>query len=532
MMRLTALAHTPEAIVHHTASVMRHGSDAAAQDLQRGRLRETSIIDSKRVVYKKRSSSRSPDHPAAKKARVDAESVHEPDRLSALSLRLAAPHPTRFAVSDWEEYRDESIDVLQPLYPETPLAELYAWLKGSSHPKGRQRLSTSKILEETRVLFRRTEIATVKEMRDVMRVLSFRWATLHSGYYKRISLRPDVLSHLKVFTSFALLYFESPSVYLVSADSSFLYENNSPREAWCPLAEVDGDLVDSNAGKGVRFNVFQAIDRFGLLLHPDGKDAGTIFEDGATQDRNDIQVAVRRICEAMAAKNLGPGVKARVLLIDGAKTQKTMAPDAIDPNDMNLSDGGKNRTAMRLIGTQGLRRVLEENDMWPTGGLSLKAARKLLWRWHEVRNQLTELEMICREYGITLAYNPKAHPWINWIERFWRLVKYETQNLFNVAAIRQRYLELVEEYTRGSDNSRKSCNKWHSLSQKYVQYYARGKTDFRREWEMKHLDLEGLGPRSIRPARLLPLDAHPDALHKCNSILLQGKYYDENEKTW
>jgi hypothetical protein len=70
---------------------------------------------------------------------------------------------------------------------------------------------------------------------------------------------------------------------------------------------------------------------------------------------------------------------------------------------------------MQLIGMLGLRSVLEHLGRWEEG-LRLDAARHRLFAWDAVRDQLTRIEALCKQHGIVLVYNPKAHPFFNPIE--------------------------------------------------------------------------------------------------------------------
>jgi hypothetical protein len=79
---------------------------------------------------------------------------------------------------------------------------------------------------------------------------------------------------------------------------------------------------------------------------------------------------------------------------------------------MNMADGGKNRPAMRLIGTQGCKSVLQAHGKW-RDGMKLAEARDILWQWKEVRSQKTIIEALCNEAGVILLYEPKAHPVFN-----------------------------------------------------------------------------------------------------------------------
>lgn len=79
---------------------------------------------------------------------------------------------------------------------------------------------------------------------------------------------------------------------------------------------------------------------------------------------------------------------------------------------MNLSDGGKNRIPMRVVGFRGCRSVLESRGRW-RDGMTLAEAREDLWLWKEVTSQKTIIEGLCNDAGIVLLYEPKSHPIFN-----------------------------------------------------------------------------------------------------------------------
>lgn len=135
---------------------------------------------------------------------------------------------------------------------------------------------------------------------------------------------------------------------------------------------------------------------------------------------------MKRAAPAIAALARQHEYDMAVVIIDGAKINKMMPADAINPNSvsispdllrhqMNLSDGGKNRQAMRVVGVRGLRSVLEEHGQWEEG-MKLAQARERLWEWSAVQAQLTQVEEVFKAEGIVFFYNPKAHPVMSPIE--------------------------------------------------------------------------------------------------------------------
>jgi len=220
-----------------------------------------------------------------------------------------------------------------------------------------------------------------------------------------------------------------------------------------------------------------------------------------------------------------------VVLMDGARVNKKLPEDAINPSEMNLSDGGKNRLNMRLVGFRGMESVLTSLGRWPDGGLRVADARALLWEWDKVREQLTQVEQLYLEHGILLIYNPKAHPWFKPIEKFWRWAKYRLENIFNLNEIKVRYKELLESMMSPDLENQRRLDKWFDLARKYIEFDVRGGNGFVREAAMKALDLDTVGPRPIihPPANLT---TEQRRVHDSNWVLIRGKHWPANSQPW
>lgn len=532
MQELSAAAHTHEAEARRIHSLEHHRFENAAQEELRGRLRDTSILDSSRVHFETVHPYAAPASSTSVAGRADPDPLDGPERLRVLDQRLAENHPYRYATEEWKAWRDASFVLLRGYYPNTTLPEVYGWLVTHSHMTGERRLSAAAIWESVKRAYPRTEISSVQEMRKVMKCLTIFWSNLHSGYYIRVHQRRDVKLHRSLYLNFALLCHDNHKVFFVVGDGSFIYENATAEHGWCARAEKDSDLTDSKPGKGRRLNVIEFMTVRGLLRHPDGNSAGTLFLPNAIESSKEFLIALERGCVAIQAAAVAAGCEVSVLLLDGARTQTTMPEDAINPNDMNLNDGGKNRNPMRTIGLKGCKTVLQEERKWPAEGLSLADCRHLLWQWRRVLNQLTAAEALCRRYKIILLYNPKGHPVLNPIEEFWRLVKDALQDILDLPSIRAAYLEIVERFMAGGQKEREQCDHWFARSRKYVQYYGSGGQEFVRRSEMTDKLLDRQGPMRARAARLKRLEALAEEIHDANIILLQGKHYPDNPKPW
>lgn len=467
----------------------------------------------------------------AKKARKAATEEASTNRLEAVRNRLKARKPTRFNIDGWKYFRYESIQALQPYYSNTDLAAVVAWIESHAKPPRSKPLSSQEITDSLKGMNPHTEIASSEEMAALMKALGFIWGHLHSSYYTRISRRFDVICHRSECIPILHEFMTNPRYLYVNTDWSFEYENDISKYAWIPLTEEESDLVDSKPGKGKRFSFCEFLSLDGVLRHPDGKSAGTILTSNQTLSAEDVLRTIRRGLEAVTDHpDVKAGRRIPVLHLDGARNQTTKDSDYINPNDINLSDGGTNRVSMAGIGTKGLKSVLTEENQW-SDGMRLAEARDRLWASKLVRDQLSQIEKLGKEFGVIILYNPKAHPWLAFIEKLWRWVKNKLQNLLKMAEISQRYGELMVDFMDGTDWAVAKCKKWFNLSLKYVEYYSRGGEKIIRERDMIAMDLSKLKRPAPKPKFANP-EAARQAAHEANFILFRGKQYKPVDVYW
>lgn len=115
-----------------------------------------------------------------------------------------------------------------------------------------------------------TEIASDREVRDLLRALAISIGNLHSDHYYRISHREDVILHRDQFSPLYLSLHHSARVWLINGDASFFHENAHSERGWIPLDVKDSDLISCGTGAGQRLNVWEFVTEEGLLRHPDG----------------------------------------------------------------------------------------------------------------------------------------------------------------------------------------------------------------------------------------------------------------------
>lgn len=512
--------HRPEAEDLQHDHLTRNSRQKRGDQYALERLRSSSGVPSLKKTYDERELG-SQDSLPSKRRRVDVPVVL--DRFEAINQRLEGKHPNRFDVPEWEKYRGDSIAALSPYYPNTNLSAVITWIEGHAKPPGSRPLSAQRIFDAVRERYPQTEIANHSEMALLMKALAFKWGHLHSSYYIRLSRRADVVLHRYEVIPILHTFLTSPRYLYVNTDWSFEYENDISKSAWISLAVEGSDLVDSKPGKGKRLAFCEFMTSTGVLRHPDGNSAGTILHSNQTLAADDILRVLRRGLEAISNHpDVTSGRRIPVLHLDGARNQTTKDRDYINPNEMNLSDGGKNRVAMDKIGLKGLQRVLAENNQW-SDSMKLEDARAKMWASKMVRDQISQVEKLGREFNVIVVHNPKAHPWLAGIEKLWRWMKGQLQNLMRLREMKARYLELIPRFFEGADLATK-CGKWQQLSVKYIEYYSRGGTAIVKESDMKAFDLSKMArPRPKEQFRTS--EEAFWAVHRVNFILFRGKHY-------
>jgi len=194
---------------------------------------------------------------------------------------------------------------------------------------------------------------------------------------------------------------------------------------------------------------------------------------------------------------------------------------------MNMTDGGKNRLPMRVIGLKGCRQVLQDLGHWREK-MTLQEARNVLWQWEEVSKQMTRIEKLCYDHGVVLLYESKAHPVFNPTENWWRKSKHLTQNIFNFGELRDRYVELQGEHLSPSQAHYDQFAKWFLRAQTAGSYYARGGRKYLRDTDIKDLDFSEL-PRSWTHSPIRSFAQVSEVAHGINRILLRGKFWVQNQ---
>ena len=184
--------HSPAVVKRQHDSLTKHKVIAEGDQYAKDKLRASSGVPSQKRSYDQIESP--PEPSSTKKQRVLVD-LPGPTRVETIKARLAARKPTRYNTEAWKQFRNESLALLQPYYPQTPLAVVVQWVEANSKPAAAKPFSALRILSSVRDQYPSTEISTPEDMSDLMKALGFKWGHLHSSYYFRISRRFDVICH-------------------------------------------------------------------------------------------------------------------------------------------------------------------------------------------------------------------------------------------------------------------------------------------------------------------------------------------------
>ena len=119
------------------------------------------------------------------------------------------------------------------------------------------------------------------------------------------------------------------------------------------------------------------------------------------------------------AKNPDALTTAHLNLKDGGASDKfplraTVNPTTGEPQAMQLDDG---------VTQKGMKRILEERQCWPAGGLTVAAAKALLDSHPDFQESRIWLQEVVEEAGHIMIFYPKFHCELNYIEMIWAWVK-------------------------------------------------------------------------------------------------------------
>ena len=249
-------------------------------------------------------------------------------------------------------------------------------------------------------------------------------------------------------------------VVIVTHDESTFNVNDGRRQMW--LQDEENPLRPKGNGKGIMVSEF--LTPRGRLKIPESvsddqlealrlrRFATEIFEYGAEKYWNSEMLAEQTLEVAVPLFEVAfpPDQFQGLFLFDNATSHNVMAPNALDTRKMNLGPGGKQpvmrdgwnpstNTPQPMNDSngqpKGIRIVLQERGLWPTGGIRLQCtkktrkldgsccARHLLSMQPDFSSQKGYLQEEIEKRGHLVAYYPKYHPELNFIEYFWGYCK-------------------------------------------------------------------------------------------------------------
>ena len=113
---------------------------------------------------------------------------------------------------------------------------------------------------------------------------------------------------------------------------------------------------------------------------------------------------------------------------------------------------------------------------------------------------------------------------INSFQNWWRLSKYDLQNIFDIHEIKERYVALQQKYFAGTPDGKKTFKKYFDRVRKFVKYYACGGLEYLRDKDYSTISFSGL--RIIPPnININSFEELSKKAHELNWIVIRGKHY-------
>lgn len=97
-------------------------------------------------------------------------------------------------------------------------------------------------------------------------------------------------------------------------------------------------------------------------------------------------------------------------------------------------------------------------------------------------------------------------------------------NIFHMAQIRERYLQLQREYRSGTQAGTIQFSKWYQRVEKFAFYWAHGGQGYIRDYDIDHVDMSHLRP-SWSPVPIRSFEQLSQYAHKLNWIVYRGKHW-------
>lgn len=367
MQFLSKLSHLPEPERHRSETRISNTLNNAATESQRGRLRAKSISVTKRPRYDQSGPQHDTDEPERKRRKNAKRELVFATRAEALNHRCSQRTPRRFDVVGWRQHRLESERLLQAFYLSisvsylsfprhsytylVPLHRIYHIAFFYSGKESDWEMSIASLKAEIDKEIPQNDICSIDDLRKLLHCLSFKFGNIHSDHYYKIGNREDVLYHRAQFAPVYTSILESKKVWTIFGDASFLHQNAHRHRAWFAQDVEHADLAPFGTGTGQRLNVWEFVTEDGLLCFPDGRphissflyaylmlgaSAGTIYDPNTTQNADDIVRAFEKGIRAVKLDARYHRNDLVVIVIDGAKVNKTMPIDAINPKKVLL----------------------------------------------------------------------------------------------------------------------------------------------------------------------------------------------------
>lgn len=231
------------------------GKEKAAEDIQRGRLRKSSL----NLPSNKRKGSEylENENNKFKKVRnLKGNAVVVPRGEKGADIKRVLqrlPRPRRYDYKGWLSRRNLALKHLKKIFPNLDFETFCnrvneLSLRNQEH--GMKNLSAIELLAQLNISFPDLQLR-IHYFRELLKTLSFDWLKTHSSYYDSIFDRYDIKLHRDIFCPIWIFLLTSDRVFLAIGDASHQNQNERNLYGWIDKTKPHSDEVPSGDRKSV-----------------------------------------------------------------------------------------------------------------------------------------------------------------------------------------------------------------------------------------------------------------------------------------
>ena len=308
-----------------------------------------------------------------------------------------------------------------------------------------------------------------KSCGKLLKGLSYSWKKMRGGYYKKKARAEWVVAHRHhVCLVLDFLHRHDDVFSIWYQDESAFRKNMYQDFAWVKDGDDDHGYDERRRpGVGDGWNVSAYInEKLGVLFSAEGcmgDHVGYVKDstkgNKSKSGKESKEIFLNGLRDGFDAIRKQEKDKIPVVVIDGAGIHRGLGDNSMRPKQMNLN---KKKDGHPETLVQALKRLklygdgkskTREGKNGTMKKMSKDEAIEILLASDAFLSQDMEVEVVAREKEGLVLFLPCAHPVLNPIERFWRLVKNDARQRNGIS--KEELGELVDWYLLNTD--------WHEL---------------------------------------------------------------------